>query len=298
MKQITANVYAEDQFSVPPLCRGGNWGFLVTPEGIVMIDTPMVPRTAIKWRDDIAKRGEVRYIINTHHHVDHITGNYFFQGTVISHKGVKELFTAPVTSVVGSERIDEVIKIGQGILGYIRLLVGEHDSESLPLLEDYQLKAPTITFSEKLNLYIGKHTIELIHLPGHTQAHIGAYIHQEKVLFAGDNFTNGTQPSLAHSYPLEWVESLRKIENMDVDFVVPGHGEACDKRKVREFRLFIQECIDMVREAAKQGMSKEEAADRISFEALYPRKQRGLAVHPGSGMQRRNVLRFYEMLSK
>jgi len=298
MKQVTTNVYAEDQFSVPPLCHGGNWGFLVTPEGIVMIDTPMVPRTAVKWRDDIAKRGEVRYIINTHHHVDHITGNYFFQGTVVSHKGVKELFTAPVTSVVGSERVDEVVKIGQGILGYIRLLVGEHDSESLPLLEDYQLKVPTITFSEKLNLYIGKHTIELIHLPGHTQAHIGVYIHQEKVFFAGDNFTNGTQPSLAHSYPLEWVESLRKIENMDVDFVVPGHGEVCDRREVREFRLFIQECIDMVREAAKQGMSKEEAADRISFEALYPRKQHSLAVHPGSGMQRRNVLRLYEMLSK
>ncbi len=299
MKQITANVYVEDQFSVPPLCRGGNWGFLVTPEGIVMIDTPMVPRTAVKWRDDIAKRGEVHYIINTHHHVDHITGNFFFPGTVVSHEGVKELFTAPVTSIVGSERLDEVVKIGKGLLGYIRLLVGEHDAESLPLMEDfhYQVKAPTITFSEKLNLYIGKHTIELSHLPGHTQTHIGVYIPQEKVFFSGDNFTNGTQPSLAHSYPLEWVESLRKIEDMDVDFVVPGHGEVSDRSQVREFRLFIQECIDMVKEAVKQGMSKEEAADRISFEALYPRKQHGLAVHPGSGMQRRNVLRLYEMLS-
>ena len=67
---------------------------------------------------------------------------------------------------------------------------------------------------------------------------------------------------------------------------------------VREFRLFIQKCIDIIREAIKQGMSKEEAADKISFEELYPGKHGGSAVHPGPAMQRRNVLRLYEMLSK
>ena len=74
--------------------------------------------------------------------------------------------------------------------------------------------------------------------------------------------------------------------------VVPGHGEVCGKREVREFRLFIQKCIDIVREAIKQGMSKEKAAENISFEELYP------AIHPGPEQQRFNVLRLYEMLSK
>ncbi len=300
MKQFTPNVHVEDQFSVPPLCRGSNWGYITTADGIVMVDTPMVPRTAVKWRDEIAKRGEVRYVINTHHHVDHITGNYFFPGTVVSHEGVRELFSAPVTTVAGSERVEEALKIGRGTMGYICLLVGEHDAESLPLLgEDYHLKAPTITFvGKKLNLYLGEHTFELIHLPGHTETHIGVYIPQEKVFFAGDNFTNGTQPSLSHSLPLEWVKSLKEIEAMDIDLVVPGHGEVCDRQEVRRFRLFIQKCIDMVREAIKGGMSKEEAADKLSFEDLYPGKGCGTAVHPGGGMQRRNVLRLYEMLSK
>ena len=97
---------------------------------------------------------------------------------------------------------------------------------------------------------------------------------------------------MAHCLPLEWVESLKKIEAMDVDAIVPGNGKVCGKREVQDFTSFIQKCIDIVREAIKQGMSKEEAADRISFSEFYP------ATHPGPKMQRINVSRFYEMLSK
>ena len=292
MKQITANVYVEDRFSVPPKYRGCNPAFVTTSEGIVMLDTPMLPTDAVEWRDEIAKRGEVRYIINTHHHVDHITGNAFFPGTVVSHEEVKELFTAPIARVGASERIEEAVKADLDIVGYIHRIIKDFDPEGLPLLEGYQLKAPTITFSERLTLYVGEHTFELIHTPGHTSGHTGVYIPQERVFFAGDNVTNKAQPSFAHSLPLEWVKSLKKIEAMDVDVVVSGHGKVCGKSEVREFRSFIEKCIDMVREAIKQGMSKEEAADRISFEEFYP------PVHPGPEMQRMNVLRLYEMLSK
>jgi len=300
MKKISANIHVEDQFSVPPLCRGANWGFLITTEGIVMFDTPMVPRTAVKWRDEIAQKGDIHYIVNTHHHVDHTTGNFFFPGRVVAHEGTREAFFAPLATVAGSERVDEAIKIGQGTLGYIRLLVGEHDPESLPLMakEKYKVKAPAIVFSEKLHLYVGEHEIELVHLPGHTGGHIGVYIPQEKVFFAGDNFCSGTQPSLAHSFPLEWVESLRRIEAMDIDVVVPGHGEISDLREVARFRQFVEKCIEMTREAIDRGMTKEEAADRISFEELYPGERCRRAVHPGTAMQRRNVLRLYEMVSK
>lgn len=298
MRQITANIHVEDKFSVPPRYRGANFGFVTTAEGIVLIDTPMMPTDALKWRDDVAKRGAVRYIINTHHHIDHTTGNSFFPGVAISHQGVKELFTAPLTKAADSDRIQDAVNSGQGMVGYIRSVVREYDPEGALLLENYERKAPSITFSERLNLYVGQHTFELIHLPGHTESHIGVYIPQERVLFAGDNFTNATQPSLAQSVPLEWVTSLEKIESLDIDRVIPGHGEVCDKAEIRRFRVFIQTCIDLVKKAAREGMSREEAADRISFEDLYPGKDRGFAVHPGKAAQRRNVLRLYDLLGK
>jgi cyclase len=218
---------------------------------------------------------------------------------VVAHQSTREAFFAPLANVAGSERVEEAIKIGQGTLGYIRLLVGEHDPESLPLLESerYQVKVPTITFTHNLSLYVGEHTVELMHLPGHTGGHIGAYVPEEKVFFSGDDFCNGTQPSMAHSFPLEWVDSLKRIESMDIDTVVPGHGEMCGLEQVSKFRSFIERCIEITRDAIRKGISKEEAADTLSFENLYPADRCGRAVHPGSAMQGRNVSRLYEMLS-
>ena len=145
---------------------------------------------------------------------------------------------------------------------------------------------------------MANHTVKLIHQPGHTGGQIGVYLPEEKVFFTGDNFCNGTQPSLAHSFPLEWVGSLKQIEAMEIDVVVPGHGEICDRNEVAQFRQFIEKCIEMARTAIQQGKGKEEAAAAISFEELYPVNRCLRAVHPGGAMQRRNVFRLYEMLAK
>ena len=84
MYQPTENVYVETAFP------GSNNTFVVTGEGIVMIDTPQMPGDAMKWREEIAKHGKVKYIINTEPHGDHISGNYFFEGTVVAHDGVRD----------------------------------------------------------------------------------------------------------------------------------------------------------------------------------------------------------------
>ncbi len=293
-QQITPNVYAdvimgEDRLN---LHRGCTPSFVTTSEGVVMIDPPMFPTDAVKWRDDIAKRGEVRYIINTDYHLDHVTGNYFFPGTVVSHRGIRDMLAGPITNIVASEAVEQLRGTSLGIVDHILMGIKQRDPEGLPLAEHYQLRRPTITFSDRLTLYVGNHTFELIHLPGHTPYHIGVYVPEEKVFFAGDNFTGGLQPRLDNSMPLEWVKSLKKIQALDVDVIVPGHGKIGGKKEVREFTSFIQKCIDRVREAIKQGVSEKEAVDTISFTEFLP------AVHPDPKMQRMNVLRLYQMLSK
>ncbi|OGO42364.1 MAG: hypothetical protein A2137_03755 [Chloroflexi bacterium RBG_16_58_8] len=288
MKRVTENVYVEDRYSAQPYNRGCNPGYITTSEGIVLIDTPMLPRDAIKWRDQIAKLGKVRYIINTHFHADHTSGNYLFNAPIIAHEGDRELSKKLLTGIF----IPGVLKKSKGrpltLEETARFDIEDRDPESIPFMKDFYLKPPDITFSEGLTLYVGNHTFVCTHLPGHVATHIGVYIPQEKVFFAGDNFTNQVQPVLSSCLPFEWVASLKKIEAMDVEQVIPGHGIVGGKKEVREFRLFIEKCLEMVRDAIKKGMSKEQAASEISFESLYP------AVHPGAEQQSFNVIRLYE----
>ena len=65
MEQLTSNAFVETQI------RGCNHGFVTTSEGVVMIDSPHKPSDALKLKAEIAKHGELRYIINTEPHGDH-----------------------------------------------------------------------------------------------------------------------------------------------------------------------------------------------------------------------------------
>ncbi len=272
MQQVTRNVYVECHI------RGCNPGFVTTSEGVVMIDTPQQPSEAVKWRDLVAAKGTVRYLINTEPHGDHITGNAFFPtATVIAHQGTKERFAIPPV-----EQMKERMR--------------QTDPDSVPLVEDYKPHPPTITFTDRLTLDMGDHTFQLIHLPGHTASEIAVYIPEERLTFTGDNIFYKVQVFLQEANPFDWLESLKKIAELDVDILVPGHGEVCDKSYIPEMASFIQEWVDAVRDAVEQGMSKEEAMDRISFLDRYPMGQ-GLEAM-GPGLQRMNVSNLYDRLSK
>ena len=242
------------------------------------------------------QRGEVRYLINTEHHTDHVAGNYFFSGQpIVSSQGVRDMFSAPIEYVSSHERRQKAMAASMDLRDYIFWRWQDMDPEGIALAPNFQPMPPTITFTERLTLYVGDHTFELMRLPGHTPYQIGVYVPQEKVIFTGDNFIYGWQSSMTHCCPMEWIESLKKIEAMDVDFIVPGHGaNVGNKADLREFRTFIQGAINTVQDAINRGISKEEAAATISFEDEEHRPAR----HPGAEQQRMNIIRLYEMLPK
>ena len=271
MPKITDNVYAETGF------RGCNPGFVVTKEGVVMIDTPQMPADARGWRDEIAKYGPVRYLINTEPHGDHFTGNYFFEGTVIAHEGTREaILSASVEQL--KERLQQTAP------------------ENLSLIEGYSYRPPTITLSQRLTLYVGNHTFQLIHLPGHTPYQVAVYIPEERVVFTSDNVFYRVQAFLHQALPYEWLNSLKRLEELEADVLVPGHGELCDRSYLPEMRDFIQAWIDAVTAAINQGMSLEEAQDKVSLLERYPMD---IGIEPMAQMvQQMNVARLYEVLKK
>ena len=239
MKKITPNVYVETGF------RGANCSFVTTTEGIVMIESPQMPDEAVKWRDEIAKIGMVRYLINTEPHGDHFSGNYFFQGTVVGHEGTRAAILA-----ASVDQFKERMKT--------------MSPASMSLLGGFAFRAPTITLSERLTFYLGNHTFQLIHMPGHSPYQVAVFVPEERVVFTSDNIVR-VQPYFQQALPLEWLESLKRYQELDADFFVPGHGEVTDKSFIPEMSKTVQSYIDAARAALKAGMTVDQASEDNAF---------------------------------
>jgi len=282
MKQVSANVYVEDDVA------GGNHAFVVTKGGVVMMDTPWTPEDALRWRDEIAKRGDVRYIINGEPHVDHIAQTYLFPGIVISHQGSRSVLAAPPA---WSPLTGTIVSKEEEFRASFKATIGR----SLP--DGFRLKLPDVTFSQQLNLHLGDHIIELIHLPGHCASQIAVYIPQEKVIFAGDNVQHKTPSAIYESLPDQWLESLKRIEEMDVEVIIPGHGEPCDKSYLSVQAAVIHNWLDVVQKAISQGLSRKEAQERLDSPDPHPYHS-WITASEARSLEKINFYRIYEYLTK
>ena len=246
MRQLTGNVYVETEV------RGCNHGFVTTSEGVVMIDSPHKPTDALKLKAEIAKHGQLRYIINTEPHGDHWTGNAFFDAPVIAHEGVR----TRILETDLAEHIERVANFGP---------------EEGPLMVGYQPNVPIITFKNGMTLRVGDHTFRMIHMPGHTLYQAAIVIEEEGVVFTSDNIFHKVQTWLHEANPDLWLSALESLRNLDEDIFVPGHGDLCDKGYLDEQGSFIMEWRDYVKQAIDMGMSRDEAALNLNkFVDRYP----------------------------
>jgi len=268
--KLTANIYVETKYF------GANVGYIVTKQGLVMIDTPPRPTDAVDWKREIDGKGQVKYLVNTESHWDHYFGNFFFPVTVIAHDKTREAIMR-----VGREQILERI--------------AQIDPEGLPLVTDYKVNFPSIVFSECLTLYLGSHTLQLLHLPGHTEGQTAVFVPEERLVFSSDNVFYKLQTFLHEADPFAWLQSLKRLGELEVDYIVPGHGEVCDKSYLAEQSNFIQDWIDVVKKGIEQGWTKEEAISRISMLDRYPMLP-GEPEFMGAEIQKWNVSRLYDVL--
>lgn len=152
----------------------------------------------------------------------------------------------------------------------LKKMVKYMDPGGFSLMKGYKLRLPNITFTGRLNLYLGGQIIELLPLPGHVTGGIGIYLHKERTIFVGDVVFNKVKSRLHEAEPEIWYQSLEIINKLDVEAIVPGHGNMCDKKHIAEQRRILQGWVNVVSEAIKQGWSVEMAKERIICPDPYP----------------------------
>jgi len=271
MEQLTANVFIETEL------KGANHGFVTTSDGIVLIDTPHKPSDALRLKDEIGRRGALRYIINTEPHGDHWTGNAYFDVPVVAQQGVR-------SRILGTDLAAHVAR------------VASFGPEEPKLLENYQPNVPVITFQSEMTLHVGNHSFRMVHMPGHTPYQAAVIVVEEGVVFTSDNVFCQVQTWLQEANPDHWLRSLDSLRELRAETLVPGHGPVCDKRYLEEQGAFIQEWVDYVGGGVGRGISKEQClAELTALTERYPMDvgQDGMAPH----VMRLNVANLYDYLT-
>lgn len=243
MIEIGSNILVETEH------LGSNNSIVSTPAGVVLIDSPHRATDAIKWRRQVAACGDVAYLINTDHHPDHTIGNFFLPGTIVSHEGTRERLqnNAPTKK-------------------YLDDLFAVIDPEGLPLMRDYQVRIPEITFTDRLTLHVGGIDFNLIHHKGHTLNSLYVHVPQLETVFSGDLICELGLPAFVEADTFAWLGAIRDIEKLQPKHIVPGHGQVCDVAEAVRFRGLIEDLVAEVDGHRTKGVERSAIADLVSFE--------------------------------
>jgi glyoxylase-like metal-dependent hydrolase (beta-lactamase superfamily II) len=209
---------------------GSNAGFVIGPESVLVVDTFENPAAAKKMLEVIHEKTSlpVRYVVNTHYHLDHVAGNAIFAeagATVMAQENVRVW-----------ERTENLKFFGEKIT-----------PDQRGFVEKFQL--PDVTYAQGATAYIGnKRGVVLRVMPGHTGGDTVVYDAGTNVVFCGDLFWNHTLPNLIDASTREWIETLDTlVRDYPAAKFVPGHGDkagdAADVRAFRDYLIFLREAI-------------------------------------------------------
>jgi cyclase len=272
----------EDIFRVKPLSggvyalygRGGNIGFFVGPDAVLVIDSQfkdIAPGIVEQIRKISDK--PIKFLINTHHHGDHVGGNEIFRpfAMILAHDNVRTRMLADPANILKDypARLEEAKKNGND--PQVKFLSDQIEWAKKVKVEE--IPAPIVTYDSELRIHIGEETIQIWHLPpAHTDGDSVVYFEKAKVLHMGDDFFNKVIPFIdvksggsAKGY-LAAID--RVVGRVPPDAtVIPGHGEVTDMGGLKGFRQYIADLLETARKARASGQSKDDFLKGVDLPA-------------------------------
>jgi glyoxylase-like metal-dependent hydrolase (beta-lactamase superfamily II) len=247
LKQVAPDLYfLYDDIS-------SNSAFLVTDEGVLVIDTRQHPAHG---RDLIARIRKItdkpiKWAINTHAHGDHFLGNPAFKAvgaTIIAHRDT-------VAGMVKNQDLE--VKRRAAFFKSLDLDPSE-----------VKIVLPEMTFDSRLSIKLGNRVVEIMYLgAGQNPGDTLIYFPHARALYVGGPFANHNWSNMSFTPSIDgWIALLDKIAAMDnVDMYLPGHGDVGTRDDVLLEARLLGDVQKEVKAAIAAGMSKDEMVAILRF---------------------------------
>ena len=264
--KLAEGIYVIRHPDAPSLFPQGNTTVIIGEREVLVVDTTYLPSAAREDLADIRKwtNKPVRYVVNTHWHLDHLMGNgvyleAFPSLSIIAHKetakqsanyypGILERFP------IRAESYKKMFESGKDTEGKA---LSEEDKNYYKQLSEgtttvykeyvaFPPKFANVTFENEFYVDLGNREIQIKFLGrGNTAGDAVVYLPKEKILIAGDLLPHPV-PYFYGGYPSELLKTLRKMNQMDFQIIVPGHGEVLRDANARNYLGQVIEVVDLV----------------------------------------------------
>ena len=232
----------EEYFSKENCGDIANASFIITKNYVILIDTGSSKAYGEELKKQIEKitSKPIKYIINTHHHADHFLGNDAFSSS--------DIYATKFTK-------EDIEKNGHLYIANLRNLIKD-------AINGTKIKAPDKILQNK-TLDLDGYKLKVLYFDGHTQSDIAIYDENTKILYASDLVFYKRTPATPHANINKWIESLKELEKIDYDILVPGHGIASKtKEPILENIAYLAYLNKTLKESAKKGLDIYEILEK------------------------------------
>ena len=255
--KVSAHVYAIPDELVPMV---PNVGIVVGQRATLIVDPGMGVRSGEAVARETAKvsRNSGLYIVNTHFHPEHTTG---------------EAGLPPTAKLIRARaQQQDVDEMG---MEWVKIFSSRSAVVAEVLKGITSFRKPDEIFDTEKTLDLGGVHARMVRLgPGHTRGDTVFFVEEARVLFPGDLAMSGVFPAFAtpQSRSDTWLTSLEALDAFKAQRLVPAHGPLADASIIGQYLAYIKSLQERVAELKRAGKSAGEASDvlRVEFRAKYP----------------------------
>jgi len=311
----------------PGLDRRCNLTAIQSQKGLLIIDTEASPRVMAPIKAKIEQtlhRSDWVYVINTHAHDNHCSGNCLFKGAlIIGHNNLPADMqwlirrqTEPDWKRKSIEQITAVLRDRQATLpryaanpAYTKLIASDlvfYGLHLQDLQEGYEVVEPSLMFADQHTLDVGDLTLELTFFGrGHSNSDILIYIPQEQLLVSGGiAYQHAQLPEIGEESRLEDVHRFITVldrllaDEVKIDRVIPAHSVPLTRAALPPIRDYYRRILTEVRAARQQGLTLEQTIKRLTIRARFPAFRDPAPGQWGYGGQERNIKNLWRILGE
>lgn len=267
---------------------------IVNQDDVLVFDTNTRPSTARAILAEIRKITDkpVRFVVNSHWHPDHWSGNEVYAdafpnleiiATEETRRYMKNVSPAWAAVFSGNLKRQQAAfdkEMSSGIQADGTPFTGETRrtrenrfrvyQEFVAESQNVRRVLPTRTYTEKLTLKHGGREFRFMSLVGDASDSTVLYLPKEKILLTGDLIVHPVTWTTQSYRITPWMNSLKMLSRLEVNVIIPGHGpELRDKNYLNLVAELFESVITQVEAALAKGLvTVEEVRQAVKLDSI------------------------------